>query len=101
MHAPSGAHDRRAEAGAAEVCGGLVVGCGGGRAAGGAVPGPGGGSGLAVEHAQLVVDAVCGHGAAEAVVAGGLLLGRGQVAEHAVDGRNLEMAREKRRFRQF
>ena len=46
------------------------------------VPGPA--SGLAVEHAQLVVDTLGGD------VVGGLLLLSGQVAEDPVDGGDLQ-----------
>lgn len=67
--------------------------CGGGPGTGGrAVPaGPAGGSGLAIEHAELVVDGVGGRRsgrrgrAAQAVVLNRLLLGRGNVAENTVD----------------
>ena len=59
-----------------------------------------GGGGLAVEHAELVVDAVGGGGGggggrAEVVRLRGLLLGGGDVAQHAVDRRHLQAAEER------
>ena len=58
------------------------------------VPGPAGGGGLAVEHAEFVVDAVGGggggNGRAEVVRLRGLLLGGRDVAQHAVYRRHLK-----------
>ena len=73
---------------------GRRVGCRGRRGRGRrAVPGPAGGGGLAVEHAEFVVDAVGGGGGggrAEVVRVRGLLLGGGDVAQHAVYRRHLK-----------
>ena len=74
---------------------GCRVGGRGGRGGGcRSVPGPAGGGGLAVEHAEFVVDAVGGGGRggrAEVVrLRVGLLLGRRDVAQHAVYRRHLK-----------